>query len=424
MYKNQFGFFKANARFKVEPIELIDDAKKVQILTGKSIQNMLEHPGVLRENFQMQGINIGSKYYLPEKLLMRKNVYTVDIYENQVIISFIRKIIMDLNQLQEDIENLLIESPWTFSSDRYIPSSLLLIEKTYSKLKSAAEEIPVLVSEYEKIYALYQKGLPATNYTMLQKPRPSAIFLSVPQYHEFYRQIIQWFDSEIYNLKKESFMLSIDDLPELYELYILSKLIDVTKEKGFSLIGQNKFSYHIMDNSRYCNTYCNNTFIFESRGETIVLYYQPVIFDGLNNQANGIGLCRNTSLTWEGDYIVGNQLKYYTPDYLIKYIHGTEEKYAVLDAKYSSHNSVNRYQVPPLAFKYITSLSGRIRESIVGLYIIYGKVNDNNRKESIYDRSLNKQSIKPHFYTIPIAENKNPDVHFQYLAGIIDDLRK
>ena len=85
---------------------------------------------------------------------------------------------------------------------------------------------------------------------------------------------------------------------------------------------------------------------------------------------------------------------------------------------------MNRYQVPPLAFKYITSLSGRIRESIVGLYIIYGKVNDNNRKESIYDRSLNKQSIKPHFYTIPIAENKNPDVHFQYLAGIIDDLRK
>lgn len=166
-----------------------------------------------------------------------------------------------------------------------------------------------------------------------------------------------------------------------------------------------KCEYPVRHSWKYMNTNCNNTFIFDDNDKIVKLYYQPVIYDSDRSHVNGVGLYRNNTISLNSDGEIGGNGHYYVPDYLVKVESLGKTKYVIIDAKFSSIKTVKRYYVSQLAYKYLFSLSTALEEEqISGLCIIYGKCDEENRPQTIYNKQLTNTTISPFAELLPMIE--------------------
>lgn len=152
--------------------------------------------------------------------------------------------------------------------------------------------------------------------------------------------------------------------------------------------------------------------MFTGNNKRITIYYQPVIFDFDSRQVNGIGLYRNNSISINQNNIDERSDKYYTPDYIIKAEINGVERYIILDAKFSTANTVKRYYITDLSFKYLFSISSvEENKSVDGLCIVYGQCYPSNKMQSAYDKQIGSKDISPFTDMLPLIEGVNPDDH-------------
>ena len=418
VYKDSYGYFSANSRFKTDIKDVVDDSNKLQIIKPKTLQYISTHPGYLRQGGINSGIRVGDNSYIPQKTLMEQKVYSFDIYENNIIVGFLNKMIDDINTMISDVNSLLTKRKSSYNVQQdYIHSSYFIFQRTERVLSDGCYRLTELEKEFAVIRSLYKRALRINAQTVHHMPKPSAIFMSVPQYNIIYNHIHEWFKYGIYNLEHEKFMMSFINGSSLYEVYVLAKIIDAMQSSGYPLIDQNRYVYKMSNNSFYNNTLCNNTFVFKGQTGRIFLYYQPVIYDSTSKVRNGIDLYRNNTYAFEGE---GSY--YYTPDFLIKYEKEDEQQYVILDAKYSDKAFIVDKQISALQFKYLFSITPRSEGTINGLYVLYGKAKKYNRYESVYNKQIEDNKIVPKYEMVPLSAGVNNDKHLSYLIRIIRDV--
>lgn len=417
LYKDSYGYFSANSRFKTDILYAVDDANKLQTITPKTLQYIATNPGYLMEGTFNNGIQIGNKHYIPRKTLVQKYVYSFDTYENQIIVGFLGKMLDDINLMARDVNELLRSRNVALDTpDDYIHSSYFIFQRTNAALTNNLTQLSSLKKEFEIVRGRYRKALKIEGTPIKKMPLPSATFMMVAQYNRVYRHIQRWFDYGIYNLEQERFMMSFINGSTLYEVYALAKLLEAVSRLGFEPVSQYRYFYKTSRDSFYKNTMCNNTFVFSRARNRLTVYYQPIIFNSDYKPANGINLYRNNTLSMEG---YGSY--YYTPDYVIKYEKNGEEKYLIIDAKFGNRDFVRTHQVAKLAFKYLFSISPRENQNLLGLYILYGYSHGFEGYESVYDKQINGTQIYPKFDLVPIAAGISNERHMQYLTAIIGD---
>ena len=425
IYKDYYGYFKTNSRFKVITKNVEDDASKLTHITSATLKYIATHPEHLQNVKGNNGIRVNHKNYVPKRTLVDHKQNTFNIYENQVVLGFLRTIIRDLRSMKELVNKLLKRSDTLINGEieGYIHSSFYILRSSQSVLELNLKRIAELQNEFISLLSYYQRIFDVDILDFDVIPKPSAILLNVPQYNNIYIHICKWYDYGIYNLEKERFLLSFMDLTSIYEVYVLAKIINIVSRKGFYLEESKRHTYKTTQNNLYENTFCKNTFIFKKDDVLITIYYQPVVFDGRRSGENGINLFRNNSYNVrnKSNYFTPNDCYYYTPDLIIKKEDSEGVNYYILDAKYSNSASVKNNHIVPLAFKYLISLSPRKNEIIKGLYIVYGKPTENDKKESVYNLSdLNRKTITPDMQLIPMTENSLKNQHENYISEIID----
>ena len=137
-----------------------------------------------------------------------------------------------------------------------------------------------------------------------------------------------------------------------------------------------------------------------------------MIFDFDSRHINGIGLYRNNSISLNQSNVDERSDKYYTPDYIIKTEINGVERYIILDAKFSTANTVKRYYISDLSFKYLFSISSiEENKSADGLCIVYGQCYATNKMQSAYDKQIGSKEISPFADMLPLIEGVNPDDH-------------
>lgn len=408
VYESSFGYFKANSRFKIDKISKVDQFEHLQYVTPATVQFITTHPEELRRISSYSGIRIGKSVYQPVKTLSMHNERSYDIYENQVVLGFIRKMIDSIEELYEHCRSLLEQIPGNENyGDEYIYSSFFMFAETKRMLENGLACLTNLRTKFARLWTMYSGVLKIKPETMINEPGPSRIFLSVPQYNRIFIQIHKWFRFGIYDFTRENFMLSFIKISSLYEGYLLAKMIAYFKNRGYVLENKKKFTYPVRRNWKYKNTNCVNTFFFRSDRYKLTLYYQPVIYDTDDIGINGIGLNRNNSIPVLNEDSNNDRLggHYYSPDYLIKIEDDSSARYLILDAKFSDLVRVRRYHVRNLAFKYLFSISSvRPADTVAGLCVIYGKCTDSNQMQSAYDKQLPNQQITPVTELLPLIE--------------------
>ena len=420
VYNDSYGYFSANSRFKTRTVDMVDDTNKLQSMSPKTLQYITTHPSYLQLGLVNTGVRIGKRHFIPQKTMMEKREYSYDIYENQIVVGFLEKMLEDINFMITAVKNLIKKYAGFFDvSGEYIHSSYFIFQHTNEALNKNLTRMNSIKKELEIMWNLYRRTLNIEGAKINQMPKPSALFLSVAQYNNIYNYMSRWFDFGIYNFAQERFMLSFLNGSVLYEIFSLAKLMEAVSLQGFVLVNEYRYSYRIMNAALYRNKLCNNTFIYARNEERLTIYYQPMITNSRYKSANGINVYRNNSYAYEKSY----GTYYYAPDYLIKYEHNGVERYLILDAKFG-----NRYfvieQASKLVFKYLFSISPRENQTILGLCILYGKSNEQNNKESIYDETYSTKKIYPVFDMAPISPDIGNDKHMKFLSDAIQYLWK
>ena len=419
LYENNFGYFRTNSRYKIKENYVVDNVEKLRNISSKTLEYIASHPEQLGPIAGNGAVQFNGQGYIPKKTLIQENQISVDIYENQVIIGFLHTIISDLYSMKENLDGISNSIPEDIKvsnnklnplkEGEYIHSAQLVLFKTGKIIHDKQEKISKLLDKFQGILSMYNSVLNVTKTEVLNIPKPTPIFMSIPNYNMMFNGFRRWFAAESialeYNSKEEayteeSFMLSFVNLSSFYELYVLCRLINDIKAKGYSLEYSEKYSYKLKEDLFYGESEAMNTYIFSNENEEkLTLYYQPVIYKG-GHKNNRTGLYRNISLSFSENGYTG---EYYVPDYVIKKNVNGRNEYFILDAKYMPQNNV-KYKIPELSYKYLFSLSTIDKDDeILGLYILYGKPNINNIIESAYDYEINKNEIKPVVQLVPMG---------------------
>lgn len=416
IYESSYGYFKANSRFRLEKTPVIERLERIQYVTHGTLSYAATHPEHLRQVSSTQGIRIGQRVYQPQKAETVQNVCSYDIYENRVVLTFLRNMIDSVLLLQERCCNLLSQIPNNEDySPEYIYSSFFMFSETRKMLEDGKVQLGKLFEKFSNLWGMYSNALRIPVDQHMSQPRPTAIFMSVPQYNRIFVRIHRWFSFGIYDFSKENFMLSFIKISALYESYLLTKMLCYFRDRGYFLESSKRCIYPVSKRWKYKNTSGLNTFILLNGQKTITLYYQPVIFDTDQSAVNGIGLYRNNSIPVftgdEDDYRQGAH--YYVPDFLIKVEENEHSKYMIVDAKFSDVSSVRRHYVKNLAFKYLFSISPIAANDIVsGLCIMYGKCTPAEQLKTAYDKRIPGSEIEPFTEILPLIEDG--DVLGQY----------
>ena len=392
VYVKSYQALKHSAQNELINTNRIGNFNELQNIGQSTINYIVNHPEELQPVNYNSGISVNKQYYEPRKTLVQSVAYSCDIYENQVLVGFLKTIIYEWEEIKISVELQKNRNTSPYRKNGYVDSAYYIYTRNIKMLNSYIEVINDWLTKIKKLYIEYKKIINVTDLNVFSVPRYTNIFRSIMPYKIIFEQIQKWFNCGNYDLSKSDLLLSFVSISKIYEYFCLIKINSSLEKCGYKLVSGFPFKYS--ESRYYRNTIYNNTFEFSKDATNITVYYQPIIYGKTNNRErpNGIGLFRNTSISItdptalamldEREAKYGN---YYTPDYIIKINKNNNTSYHILDAKHSSPNNIKRYQLPYLAFKYLFSISTlQSDNSIDGMCIICGKTSQNS-SENLYD---------------------------------------
>lgn len=395
-YENYYSFFKINSSYQLQQENTIDRVEKLQHVSAQTLQFIVSHPEYLVES--TAGIRVGNQFYQPQKTLMPQNVYTYDIPENRVVVSFLQYMTRESELLLNRIRGLYQDHMLPEQmEDGYIVSSYLIYVTAYRELEEIRTRVQKIREKFESLFMRYQNCLHVQLVDASQMPPSSHIFHSILQYNHIYGCIRQWHDHNGYELTRERLMMSFFDSSSIFEFYVLTKLVEYFTESGYEILEAKRIDYQMESHNQFSSRACNNYFAFEKEDRKVTLYYEPVIRSRDTRELNGLGLYRNNTHSLTAEFDSSGYGEYYTPDYVLKIEEAGQVRYLIGDAKFCNKDQVIQRHMHTLSYKYLFSMSTvDPAEQILGLCIFYGKAFPGSRPESFYDRQLQR--------TMPVAE--------------------
>ena len=383
IYKKSYQYIKTNPYCKLEKTEVVDSFNKLQSVSQRTIQYIANNIDELAVVNYDTGIRYNNQYYQPNRILVEKNSYSYDVYENRVIVGFLKKLVSEINITIKSLMEKTYLKNRNSTKDGYIDSMYQIFSRSIKRINGYIDSFKNLQDKYQQLYYFYTKLFNISVDTVKSLPVFTSVFRSINAYRQIYIVIKKWFSIGNYDLGRDELLLSFISTSKIYEYYCLIKMLcHITRNTDYDLKESKCISYRV-NNSYYEDTKYNNTFIFENGISKITLYFQPVIYD--NDRAfNGLYLFRNTSTNAKKDN--NNKGKTYTPDYIIKFEYDSTVDYIILDAKFSTNENIRLHQLQELVYKYIFSISTLNKnDHKKGLYILCGKKHGNDEESIVHD---------------------------------------
>ena len=420
-YESSFKYFKTDTKYNINSNYTVDDFEKLQEIKNETIQYIVSNPEHLITVNHNTGISYNKLNLQPKKTLINKNKLSYNIYENQVVLGFLKYIYNSILDKIKDIESKQNKSDTYYIRSEYVSSANEIykeINKSLDKYKAKLGEIKIKV---QKFYFMYKQVLKCEEIYINNIPKPSAIFTKIQHYRKIYKVIIEWFQSGNYNLQNEKIILTFSEASQIYEYYVLLKINNYLIKNNYYLKEANKFVYNIRSYSKYINTKFENTFIFEKEKTIITVYYQPVIYS--NKVVNDIGLFRNNNISLDG-----GKAKYYTPDYVIKISEKDLSQFIILDAKWSTIDSVINYSFKDIIYKYAFSISTINSNDIINkIWVANGKEiqNQDNYIYNFYNSNFRERNneIIPSAKILTLNPNVDEFIQKEVLNQLFSEIK-
>lgn len=249
------------------------------------------------------------------------------------------------------------------------------------KLKHSIDALQNIYKRYVTLFNVYTSVL-----TTL--PRKTSTFCEIKPYAQVFEIILRWFQYGEYSLEKEKLILQVKTLDKLFEYYCLLRLLKLLASNGYKKADFKtpvyKFDYTAVDDYYQNEKDVANTYMLSNGHITVTLYYQPVISSYCFE--NEITLYRTT--TSKG---------YYVPDFILKFASSEhDEEYVILDAKFSSRQSIREHHLPEVIRKYSCELGADAEvQSPKMVWVLQGRVNSDEKAIWRYHNSPLSRKCHP-----------------------------
>ena len=419
-YETNYKQFKTNKKFILRNNKKIDDFEKIQSIHPSTLQYILTNTKELVRTNSHTGIRYNKQNLVPKKTLITNKNYCYDIYENKILLGFLKSIYYQLDDKIKELKQMIIIKNNTSINSPYISSTKKIKEILFTNLLKHQMELENFKTKIQQLYVVYKNTLQCSEIIINDTPKPSKIFTTIIHYRKIYNVILRWFEYGNYDFEKENMILSFIHNSQIYEYFILLKLNNYYINNHFELESVRRNKYKMHPNAFYRNTEYENEFNFTKYNSKVTIYYQPVIYNKKIND-NNIGLFRNYNINFYG---IKSNNAYYVPDFIIKEIKNGVTNYLIIDSKFSDARTIQQRYLNEIIFKYIFSISTvNIDDKIKGIYIINGK--DQIEKTNffnIYNSSYNERndSISPAFKILTLDPNIDEYEHMKDLAKMFN----
>lgn len=438
IYEENYDSFFNHRKSFVEPAASIEDVKSMRIINQESLRWIACNPDNLVKSDKKCGIILNGQNYVPTKIKTYISQYSYNLYENRVILGFLKNII-------DYLENQIIGFSKEIMELKNIPESIVVQlpnthaltgKSVYVYYKGVVERFSEKRDILEEIYYKYRKILECPPEIIYGLPKFTNTFKQTYHYRLCYECMIKWFEAGNYTFNHLNYLFKLKTLSRIFEYFCLIKIQNAISLCGYVFKESDRVIYDIEDDTENIN----NKYIFEGNGYEITLLYEPTIWTDKSNDY--------TNLYSTGyNFLKGKWNDKWTPDFIIKISSNYKDYYYILDAKYSNFYNVKRRYIPALVLKYGTQIASKDQffSDIIGVGAIYPSKDDKiyyfkqNKIESgkyslpqyfslaIVDGNIGNQSLKEQidklFKIVDILEEEKENADYSKKDIALDDFK-
>lgn len=401
IYEENYGYFSNRKKASVESFAAIVDTKSMWTIDQESLRWVVCNPDNLIKTDRNSGIIVNNQNFIPSKIKTYLSQYSYNVYENNVVLGFLRNIIEYLdNQITgfnkeiveiENIPECIIEQ---------LPNTHELTGRCiYVYYKGVIERFIDKKLLLQEIYYKYEKVLECQAEMIHGIPRFTNTFKRVYHYRLCYECIVKWFEFGDYTFNHLSYLFKLKTLSRIFEYFCLIKLQNALTQCGYIFQEANRIIYDIEDDTEDIN----NQYIFSGHGYKLTLLYEPYIWvdkinEGINLYSTGYNFSK------------GNWNDKWMPDFVLKISSDYKDYYYILDAKYSNAQNIKKIYMPELVLKYSTQIASKDKffSDVIGVGALYPEDKDRMcdfKKNMIGSQ---KQSL-PKYFSLAIVGKSTGD---------------
>ncbi|MDE6658378.1 MAG: hypothetical protein K2J88_07350, partial [Oscillospiraceae bacterium] len=202
VYQKCYHVLKTNPYVKLIQVNKIDSFQKLQSVSPRTMQYIIQHVDELEPVKFHTGITMNQQNYQPKRTLMTTTEESNQVFENQVIIGFLYTVLQDLLCMKKDVEQRVKFIQIPQQEGNYIDSRVYIYRDSIYALKRYLADINKYIQDFKKLYLNYSMIFRMKPQKIRHLPRYTAVFRSHMPYRLIYQKIIDWFSFGNYDLRK------------------------------------------------------------------------------------------------------------------------------------------------------------------------------------------------------------------------------
>lgn len=413
VYEENYGYFSNHKKSTVEQDTEIVDIKSMRKIDQESLIWITSNPDNLVVTEKESVIKHKEQYYAPTKVKTYISRYSYDIYENRMILGFLRSVIEYINKQITGFEREILEL-------ENIPNSIIVqLPNTheltgrciYVYYKGVMERFEKKRDVLQELYYRYVRILECMAEGVFSLPKLTNTFKQVYHYRICYECMVKWFEAGDYSFDHLNYLFKLKTLSRIFEYFCLIKLQTAIVQNGYVLTDTSRVVYDIEDDIEDIN----NKYVFSGHGYELTLLYEPTIWvNRLNDDINLYSTGYNfTKRKWNDRW---------TPDFVMKITTFGNEYYYILDAKYSNFQNVKKRYIPELVLKYSSQIASKDKffSDVIGVGAIYPSDSD---KMYYFKKNMvnsNRQSLPKYFSLAIVGEEEGNNALRARILSLLD----
>jgi hypothetical protein len=322
-----------------------------------------------------------TKEFEASKVLSSEVYDDTDIFENHVILSFLKSVSEFIENIRLSINSGGKEHERSITNDDFTDVSSYVQNYVFEMLSKRTKLLNRADNLCDSCIKFVKKNL-TRNYKKNIRPRVTQYVSKNSHYISLFKLIDNWWSMQISDFQSqnelESLLYSVQKLDQVYEFFVLLKILDSFLELNFNfkridyLNFISKPSMNVNDvvlkpNDKAYNYY----FLISDMGVEIKLFYEPAIYPHYNDIENGELYIVDKDCSELSAEKLFKAKSIRTPDYVLTVKKPDEEiMIYIIDAKFSSYETVLYERLPSKSLeRYKKSSSGLVDKYLHGIRV-------------------------------------------------------
>jgi hypothetical protein len=264
---------------------------------------------------------------------------TANVEENAILLGGLRSMRRVIIALLNDIDENFSNSQIPLCDLEYQSLKEILLRLTSSSMKRRGEQqlnrLEEFIRYFERVIGVIYQGE--------RRPIMTPFVRSSRIYRRLFEQLHEWYALGKPSLIGTNFLVKLRSASKIYEIVTLYKLIDYLNIKNWSIV-----NIQWLPNLDNC---IPSMIVLGKNDIRLTLHYETKIHP-YNKETKHLDLVDMKHLD-QKEY----NYKYRCPDFIMRLDNATDSIYIILDAKYSSANTVKTYSLSNLLDKYFIKMA-------------------------------------------------------------------